>query len=74
MISAINNALSGLLGASKQVEQSAARIANPDSQEGLIEDVVDIKVAETSYKANLKVIQVADELSEELLNSFDRKV
>ncbi|HPD83643.1 MAG: flagellar basal body rod C-terminal domain-containing protein [Alphaproteobacteria bacterium] len=74
MISAINTALSGLLGASKQVESSAARIATEPTAENLVEDIVDIKVAETSYKANLKVIQVADDLTEELLNSFDRTV
>ena len=74
MISAINTALSGLLGASKQVDSSAARIANGSSTENLIEDIVDIKVAETSYRANLKVIQVADDLTKELLNSFDKTV
>lgn len=74
MISAINTALSGLLGASKQVESSAARIATEPTAENLVEDIVDIKVAETSYKANLKVIQVADDLTEELLNSFDKTV
>lgn len=74
MMSAITNALSGLQTASKQVDQSAARIANPQSQEGLIEDIVDIKVAETAYKANLQTIKVADELTKELLRTFDKTV
>ena len=74
MINAISSALSGLTTATKQVEKSAESIANPTSQERLIEDIVDIKVAETSYKANLKTLKVADDLTRELLNSFDREV
>lgn len=78
MINAITSALSGLTSASKQVDQSAQRIAengtNGAPQSDLIEDVVDIKVAETSYKANLAVLKVANELSDELLESFDQTV
>ena len=74
MISAINNALQGLQTASKQVEQSSANIAKGPSTENLIEDIVDIKVAEVSYKANLKTLQVADDLTEELLKTFDKTV
>lgn len=74
MISAITNALQGLQTATKQVDQSAARIANPSSQDTLIEDIVDIKVAETAYKANLQTIKVADELTQELLRTFDKTV
>ena len=74
MISAINSALQGLQNASKQVEQSAVRIATEPTPENLVEDIVDIKVAETAYKANLKVIEVADELTQELLRTFDETV
>lgn len=74
MINAITSALSGLTSASKQVEQSAASIAQSPSQGQIIEDIIDIKVAETSYKANLKTLQVANELTEELLNTFDETV
>lgn len=74
MISAINNALQGLQTASKQVEQSAANIAKGPSTENLIKDIVDIKVSEISYKANLKTLQVADDLTEELLKTFDKTV
>ena len=74
MISAINNALQGLQGATKQVDQASARIANPSSQSNLIEDIVDIKVAETAYKANVQTLKVADELTEELLKAFDKTV
>jgi flagellar basal body rod protein FlgC len=74
MISAINNAVLGLQGASKQVEQASANIANNPSSENLIKDIVDIKVAETSYKANLQTLKVADELTKELLKTFDKTV
>ncbi len=78
MINAITSALSGLNKASAQVEQSAQNIAesgtNGTSQSDLIEDVIDIKVAETSYKANIAVLKVADELTQELLNSFDNRI
>lgn len=74
MIDAITSALSGLNKSSAQIEKSAENIASNGSPDRIIEDIIDIKVAETSYKANMAVIKVADELSEELLNSFDRKV
>ena len=74
MINAITSALSGLNTASKQIGQAAGNIANPSSQSEIIEDVVDIKVAETAYKANIEVIRVADELTQELLNTFDETV
>ncbi len=35
------------------------------------EEIVNIKLAEISYKANLKTIDVAGELFDELLDSFD---
>jgi len=37
----------------------------------LAEEIVNIKLAEISYKANLKTIDVAGELFDELLDSFD---
>lgn len=74
MINAISSALSGLTTASKQVEQSASNIAQGGNQGRIIEDVVDIKVAETAYKANIQTLKVANELTEELLKAFDEKV
>ena len=74
MLNAITSALSGLNTATKRVENAAQNIAISPSQENLIEDVVDIKVAETAYKANVAVLKVADELNEELLSTFDRLV
>ena len=74
MINAITSALSGLTTASKQVEQSAQSIANLANEGRMIEDIVDIKVAETAFKANIEVIKTADELTQELLRAFDKKV
>jgi len=74
MLNAIGSALSGLISSSKKIEGAAENIANPQNQDRLIEDIVDIKIAETSYRANLKVLQVTQDLSEELINSFDKKV
>jgi flagellar basal body rod protein FlgC len=75
MISAITSALSGLTNATKQVETAAQNIAEGGGDEGrIIEDVVDIKLAETAYKANIETIRTANELSEELLKIFDERV
>lgn len=40
----------------------------------LAEEAINLKLAEVAYKANLATIQVASELSEELLNTFDEEV
>lgn len=59
---------------------------DPDSpfanKEGLIgapnvnlaEEAVNINISETTFKANLKVIETVDQLSEELFRSFDREI
>ncbi|MEM6811693.1 MAG: hypothetical protein AAF549_04415 [Pseudomonadota bacterium] len=74
MIDAITSALSGLNKSTAQVEKSAARIASNQEPDRVIEDIIDIKQAEISYKANLKTIQVSQDLQRELLDSFDREV
>ena len=40
----------------------------------LAEEIINLKLAETTYKANVKTLQVASELSDELLNIFDDRV
>ena len=37
----------------------------------LSEEIVNIKLAETSYKANLKTLDIAGELFDELIDTFD---
>lgn len=40
----------------------------------LAEEAVNLKLAEISYKANLNVLKVSDEMSDALLNTFDKRV
>jgi len=77
MINALSTALSGLLSATQKVDNSAARIASIGDgrgQDTLTEDIVDLKVGDIAYKANVAVIETVDELSDELLNLFDEEV
>lgn len=73
MIKAINIALSGLNAATRHLNASANNIVRtpPDN---LAEDVVNMKLAETTFKANLATIRTAEEMSEELNRLFDKKV
>ncbi|MBP7721131.1 MAG: hypothetical protein KA155_01200 [Alphaproteobacteria bacterium] len=74
MINAIGIALQGLGFATKQVAESANKIANPQEGVELAEEIVKMKIAETSYKANLMTIRVAEDMEKELLRTFDEKV
>lgn len=74
MIDAISSALSGLNNASARIERGAANIASSNDQNRVIEDIVDIKQAEISYKANIEVLKVTQDLTKELIESFDRTV
>ncbi len=38
------------------------------------EEIITMKLAEISYKANLNTIKVSQEMFDELLNTFDKKV
>lgn len=40
----------------------------------LAEEAVNISISEHTFRANLKVIEAASDLSDELLNIFDRRV
>lgn len=40
----------------------------------LEEEIVNLKQAELAYKANIKTVQIANEMQEELLNSIDKDV
>ncbi len=43
------------------------------SDVNLIEEAVNLKTAELAYKANIKVLEAAQDLSDELINALDRK-
>jgi flagellar basal-body rod protein FlgC len=40
----------------------------------LAEEAVNLKIAEITYKANISVLKTADEMSDALLNTFDKRV
>ena len=73
----ITNALSGLNKATTQINKSANNIATAGTTNdgaNLPRDIVDIKIASVEYKANLIVIETANELTEQLLKTFDEEV
>ena len=74
MINAIGIALQGLGFATQKVAQSANKIANPQESDDLGQELVNLKVAETSYRANLATIRTVSEMEDELLHTFDKKV
>jgi flagellar basal body rod protein FlgC len=73
MISPVSIALSGLNAASTKVATAANNIATKQN-ETLDRDIIDIRIAENDYKANLAVLKVAGEMERELLNQFDETV
>ncbi|MCC6597555.1 MAG: hypothetical protein IT559_02050 [Alphaproteobacteria bacterium] len=74
MINSINSALTGIATATQKLDATASRIAAPQGGETLVEDIVDLRVSETQFRANIKVIQTVSDLTQELLNAFDKKV
>ncbi|HEY8963540.1 MAG TPA: hypothetical protein VIN59_03655 [Alphaproteobacteria bacterium] len=84
MTSVLSTALNGLNAASNKAAKAASSIAGvpeeavpgqevstaaPDPQ-----DIVDLKIAESAYKANAAVIRVDNEMSKELLRIVDETV
>ena len=74
MMDAINTALGGMQNASRKVSIAAENIADPAKQDNLVEDIVDIKIAENSYKANAAVIRATSDMQDDLLRLFDKEV
>ncbi len=79
MIGAISTAVSGLMAASKKAEQAAVNIATATTPENidkveLSEEAVNLKIAETTYKANIATIKAADEMNDALMRVFDERV
>jgi flagellar hook-associated protein FlgK len=77
MINPLSNSVSGLLAASRKLGESAARIAAspaPASTVNLDEELVTIKIAEQSYKANAQVLRTSRDMQDELLKAFDLTV
>lgn len=77
MSNTISTALSGIKSATSQINQSANNIANIGNGDGgasLPRDIIDIRVAEVAFKANIAVLKAENELTEELLKTFDEEV
>ena len=78
MLNAIGIALSGLQNAAQAVNKSAEKIVdsttNPQSDVTLAEGVVDLKLSEAAYKANIKTLETVTEIEDEVLNILDKKV
>lgn len=74
MVDAISTAISGLQTASRNVAKAAENIADPAKNDQLAEDIVDIKISENAYKANIAVIKTADRMEDALLRLFDEEV
>jgi flagellar hook-associated protein FlgK len=82
MVSAINNALTGLNAATQKVTQAANNIANlttpgyttetGDSVE-LSQEAVNLLLGKAAFKANVAVLETAKELDDTLLDAVDRK-
>lgn len=76
MTDAISFAVSGVQTATAKINKAAQNIVSPNNPGGFgqIEDIIDIKVAEQNFKANLVTLETAKDLSEELLNVLDETV
>lgn len=78
MTEALSFAVKGLQTATAKLDRAAQSIALPDDQNstgfGQIDDIIDVKVAEQDFKANLVTLKTVKELSDELLNVLDETV
>lgn len=78
MINALSSALFGLANASRQVSESAEKIALAGTDKvddvDLTEEAVKISLSEAAYKANLATVKTVNELTDDLLSVFDKKV
>jgi flagellar basal body rod protein FlgC len=66
-VGALPTALSGLNRATEKANAAAENIA---SGEVRAEDIVDLKIAETAFKANAAVVRTAAEMDKRLLDLF----
>lgn len=78
MINAISSALAGLSTASKQVTESANKIATYGTEQGkdvnFTEEAVKLSLSKAAQKANLITLETVNELTDELLHVFDERI
>ncbi|HCQ70579.1 MAG: hypothetical protein CL570_05020 [Alphaproteobacteria bacterium] len=77
----LSTAISGLNAASERVNRAADNIANMTTEghpsgggATLPQDIVDLKLGEIEFKANIAVAKTAEDMSDTLLNLFDEEV
>jgi flagellar hook protein FlgE len=82
MVSAIDNALTGLQSATRKVDTAAQNIANVSTpgyttENGdtvdLSEEAVNMVIGKTAFKANVSVLNTAAEMDKDLQRLFDKK-
>lgn len=74
MVEALSNSVAGLQNASLKAAKAADNIANPNSKSEPVEDIVAMKEAEQSFKANATVLGVSKDMQEDLYRSVDIEV
>lgn len=76
MISAIQSSLAGMAAAAQKVEKAAVSIADMGSvgDANLVRDIVDLKLGENLYKANIAALKTSNEMTDELVRILDKKV
>lgn len=70
----LQSALAGLTNANRKVDAAAKDIAVNGGDADLATDAVNLSIAKIESKANAKVIQTANEMSDDLLHIFDERV
>lgn len=77
MINTISNALSGMMSASKKLDNAANNIANADTKGfedvNVTEELIGTLVAEQDFKANAVVLSRAKDMQEETNRLLDIK-
>ena len=75
MINTLSASLNGLQNATKQTQEAASNLAKMGTEAGVnvnfAEEAVALKISELAFEANLTAVKVADDLSKELLSTFD---
>jgi len=65
---AMNTALEGIQRAETGFNRAAANIATPTPSESMPSDVVDLLQSRNDFEANLRVIEVSDQMTQSTLS------
>ena len=72
MTNTINTAVLGLRASLEQLQRVSERLANLSADSNLIQDIVELKSAEHSFKANATVIRTANEIAQHTIDFLIR--